>query len=189
MTLDMQAHLTRQIAWSRTCFGPGARLDGVIDHIRKELREVEESGGSTKEWVDVAILALDGLWRSIAFQSHAPYFGLPSDHVARSVIDALTEKQAHNELRDWPDWRTADPTKAIEHVRPTGHAPERKANPSGGDQKAEFEAVAKAADAMRRLPPIVDDDYPAKRHAYEGAIRGLVQALAANGRIPQEPRQ
>jgi len=24
-----------------------------------------------------------------------------------------------NELRDWPDWRTAAPGKAIEHVRGT----------------------------------------------------------------------
>ncbi|MGH6882853.1 MAG: dATP/dGTP pyrophosphohydrolase domain-containing protein [Hypericibacter sp.] len=32
-------------------------------------------------------------------------------------MDAVVAKQAVNEQRSWPDWRTADPDKAIEHVR------------------------------------------------------------------------
>jgi len=100
---DLVDHLHRQIKFSRATFGPGARLAGVCDHIRKELVEVEESGGSLAEWVDVIILAMDGAWRSGA--------------TAQQIVEALQAKQTKNEGRRWPDWRTADPGKAIEHVR------------------------------------------------------------------------
>lgn len=96
------AHLQRQIEWSRETFGPGDRTQGVLDHIRKELKEIEEDPESD-EWVDVIILALDGAWRS----------GWQPQH----IIDALIAKQRKNEQRVWPDWRTADPNKAIEHDR------------------------------------------------------------------------
>lgn len=100
---DLVIHLARQIAFSSNTFGPGARTSGVCDHIRKELLEVEESGGSLEEWVDVVILALDGAWRSGA--------------TPQQIADAIESKQTKNEGRKWPDWRTADPTKAIEHDR------------------------------------------------------------------------
>ncbi len=101
------AHLARQRAWSRTTFGPGDRLSGVIDHIGRELDEVADAAAegvdTLPEWVDVIILALDGAWRSGA-EPH-------------QIIEAIKSKQARNEARTWPDWRTADPTRAIEHVR------------------------------------------------------------------------
>jgi len=103
LQFDLVAHLGRQAAFSERTFGPGRRVAGVCDHIRKELIEVEESGGALAEWVDVIILGLDGAWRS----------GATPDQVAA----AIAEKQAKNEARRWPDWRTADPGKAIEHVR------------------------------------------------------------------------
>jgi hypothetical protein len=34
------------------------------------------------------------------------------------IAAALEAKQTRNEGRTWPDWRTADPDKAIEHVKP-----------------------------------------------------------------------
>lgn len=49
------------------------------------------------------ILAFDGALRS----GHSP----------RRIISALVAKQAKNESREWPDWRTAAPGKAIEHIR------------------------------------------------------------------------
>lgn len=100
-------YLTHQREWSEATFGPGRRTDGVTDHIRKELIEVVESDGSLSEWVDVIILAMDGAIRT----AHAD--GLPM----QAVLDAVAEKQSRNERRQWPDWRTADPNKAIEHVR------------------------------------------------------------------------
>jgi hypothetical protein len=100
---DFAAHLARQAAWSKKTFGPGARTAGVCDHIRKELLEVEADPLDLKEWVDVVILALDGAWRC---------GGTPEQ-----IIAGIVAKQTKNEGRNWPDWRTADPTKAIEHER------------------------------------------------------------------------
>lgn len=103
LQFDLVKHLRRQADFSARTFGPGARLEGVTDHIAKELHEVRDSGGALAEWVDVIILAFDGAWRSGA--------------TAEEIIAALEAKQAKNESRRWPDWRTADPAKAIEHVR------------------------------------------------------------------------
>ncbi len=112
--LDLKQHLIRQMAYSHATFGPGTRTAGVIDHIRKELVEVEESNGSSPEWVDVVILALDGLTRQLAFCN-----GKRADPstVADMVCSMILGKQSRNEAREWPDWRTADPDKAIEHKK------------------------------------------------------------------------
>lgn len=150
---DLIAHLTRQAAFSRATFGPGPRTEGVIDHVKKELREVEKcyeprtrtvitgsyiSPESMKrvestreepveidpkeqhedaalEWADVAILGLDGLTRAISAANPDWTFA----RVAAKAVEMIVAKQGKNELRDWPDWRTAAPGKAIEHVRGT----------------------------------------------------------------------
>lgn len=100
---DMAAHLQRQREWSERTFGPGARAAGIVDHIRKELLEIQADPGDLREWIDVAILALDGAWRSGA--------------TPRQIIAALVAKQVKNEGRIWPDWRTMSADKAIEHDR------------------------------------------------------------------------
>jgi hypothetical protein len=110
---DFEAHLTHQMVFSKATFGPGARTKGLIDHIRKELVEVEESGGSAKEWVDVVILAMDGLTREIWNNDK----GVNSHAVATLAVQMIVAKQAKNELRDWPDWRTMSQDVAIEHVK------------------------------------------------------------------------
>ena len=103
------AHLERQRAFSARAFGPGSRTAGVIDHIRKELLEIEADPTDLSEWVDVIILALDGAWRA--------------GHEPQQIIDAIVAKQARNEARTWPDWRTAEPDKAIEHDRSKDSVP------------------------------------------------------------------
>ncbi|MBH9024678.1 DUF550 domain-containing protein [Pseudomonas aeruginosa] len=100
---SFEQHLHRQREFSERTFGPGSRAAGVIDHIRKELREIEEAPGDLAEWIDVVILALDGAWRTGATPAQ--------------IIDALVAKQTKNEARTWPDWRTAPADKAIEHDR------------------------------------------------------------------------
>lgn len=97
------AHIDRQRTWSRETFGPHARTAGVLAHIRKELDEVAANPGDVTEWADVIILAIDGAWRA--------------GHEPRAIIDALIAKQAENEARTWPDWRTARQDQPIEHVR------------------------------------------------------------------------
>jgi hypothetical protein len=100
---DLVAHLIRQWSWSEKTFGPGPRTKGVIDHIRKELVEVEANPRDLSEWIDIMILAADGALRE-GFTPH-------------EIALALEAKQTKNEGRKWPDWRTAAPDKAIEHVR------------------------------------------------------------------------
>lgn len=100
---DFAAHLERQIYWSLRNFGPGTRLNGVLDHITKEVVEVRDSNGDLKEWTDLIILSLDGALRTGA--------------TPQQIIESIVAKQTKNENRVWPDWRTADPDKAIEHDR------------------------------------------------------------------------
>ena len=100
---DFVAHLRNQADWSAHTFGPSARTAGVLDHIRKELEEVEKHPDDLSEWIDLIILSCDGALRR----------GFSPEQIAQ----ALVAKQSKNEKRQWPDWRTADPNKAIEHVR------------------------------------------------------------------------
>ncbi len=104
--MDVKAHLLRQKQWSAETFGPHSRegrTAGVTDHLKKEIREIESKPGDLSEWIDIVILAIDGAFS----EGFTPL----------EVIRAWEAKQQENEDRTWPDWRTADPTKAIEHVR------------------------------------------------------------------------
>lgn len=102
-TFDFAAHLSRQREFSERTFGPGRRTAGVVQHIRKELTEIEAQPEDISEWIDVAILALDGAWR----HGYSP----------EQIIDALVAKQTKNEGRVWPDWRLMTEGQAIEHDR------------------------------------------------------------------------
>lgn len=115
MTFDLHAHLVRQMTFSGETFGPGERTNGVLDHISKEVGEVRTSGGAAEEWVDLVVLSLDGLTRRLRYHSGAAVDDL--DDVASASIELILEKQGRNESRTWPDWRNADPDKAIEHSR------------------------------------------------------------------------
>lgn len=100
---ELVEYFERQIDWSRETFGPSLRTKGVIDHIRKELKEIEQNPHDLSEWVDVVILAMDGFWR---------HGGNASD-----LLPALLAKQRKNMARTWPDWRTMSEDTAIEHDR------------------------------------------------------------------------
>lgn len=100
-------HLVHQRKWSDKTFGPGRRQAAVIDHITKELQEVLDSNGSLDEWVDVIILALDGATRA----------AVDDGGTVADVLHAVVDKQARNEARTWPDWRSQPSDKAIEHIR------------------------------------------------------------------------
>lgn len=90
--------------WSENTFGPGERTEGVLKHIEKEIDEVRKEPHSIEEWADIVILAMDGARRS----AHA-------DGVL--FENALLAKLGKNKNRKWPDWRTADKDKPIEHIR------------------------------------------------------------------------
>ena len=112
--MDLKQHLIRQMAFSHQAFGPGERTAGVIDHIKKELIEVEEANGESSEWVDVVILALDGLTRRLAYCNGDRR---DPEMVADTAINMIAGKQSRNEARTWPDWRQVPAGKAIEHIR------------------------------------------------------------------------
>lgn len=111
--MDLSAHLIRQMAFSHATFGPGDRMDAVVDHVRKELDEVLAANGDAAEWVGVVILALDGLTRRLAYAG-----GSRRDphEVADIACRMIVGKQSRNEARNWPDWRSVPHNKAIEHA-------------------------------------------------------------------------
>jgi hypothetical protein len=101
--MDLIRHLYRQRNWSQETFGPGARTNGILDHIKKEVNEVEQDPSDIKEWIDIVILAFDGAWRA--------------GYTPEQIAQALEVKQAINETRSWPDWRRFSQDQAIEHNR------------------------------------------------------------------------
>lgn len=116
MDVTFKDYLLRQMAFSRGTFGPGERFNGVLDHIEKEiaeLRELPNAHARPSEWVDIVILALDGLTRSILKRVE----GASHDYAATVAVATILQKLGANELRDWPDWRGQSPDKAIEHDR------------------------------------------------------------------------
>ncbi len=102
-TVITSSDIEVQKEWSTKTFGPGNRTGGVIEHIRKELREIKKDPTDVTEWVDVIILAFDGAWRA----------GFSPEQIIQSYHD----KMEINYKRSWPDWTTLSEDKAIEHVR------------------------------------------------------------------------
>lgn len=99
----LMAYLERQWEWSMSTFGPGLRTTGILNHIRKELGEVEKEPFDLMEWIDIVILALDGYWRH--------------GGSALRLLTLLQHKQDKNFGRNWPDWRERSEDQAIEHDR------------------------------------------------------------------------
>lgn len=100
---SLRQHLEAQREFSAEAFGPGPRVAGILDHITKEIEEVRQKPGDLEEWIDLVLLSFDGALRT----------GATSD----DICEALEAKLEKNMQREWPDWRTSDPTKAIEHKR------------------------------------------------------------------------
>ncbi len=169
--MDLKQHLLRQMAFSHATFGPGTRTKGVVDHIRKELVEVEEGGGDSAEWVDVVILALDGLTRQLAYCNGERQH---PETVAEIAAVMIAHKQARNEARDWPDWRTADQDKAIEHGR-TASEPAASMK-LDAVRNLERDARERAKDGMLRHAKTYS---PAQLLI---VIEGLAASLAADGK-------
>lgn len=104
-TYDLIAHCERQREWSVRTFGPPtqAKLEGLFKHIRREMAEITAKPDDPAEYADLLILAI-----------HAAFCGgLASEQIAAALRDKLSE----NEQRKWPDWRTADQSKPVEHIR------------------------------------------------------------------------
>jgi len=99
--ISLAAYLLHQREWSNRTFGPGRRTGGIVQHIEKELREIEAKPTDLSEWVDVIILALDGYWR---------HGGDP-----KNIMVDLQAKQIVNFGRRWPAPVAED--VVTEHIR------------------------------------------------------------------------
>lgn len=95
-------YLKRQREWSRRTFGFGPRTEGICKHIEKELAEIRKAPYSF-EWLDVVILALDGMWRTGASLT--------------DIQNALWEKQEENLRRSWPDPKELSQNEVSEHIK------------------------------------------------------------------------
>ncbi len=114
--MDLKQHIDRQKAFSLATFGPDERRAGVCDHIRKEIEneilpDHVDAEEAASEWVDLVILSLDGFWRAL----HEA--GCDWNQIASVMCGMIADKQATNEQRNWPDWRTVPDDQAIEHVK------------------------------------------------------------------------
>lgn len=117
--MNLIDYLYTQRAWSVQTFGPGDRTVGLIRHILSELHEIIDAPTNEDkfvEFIDVMILAFDGAMR----------LGATPEQVAA----ALQHKQRVNTLREWPDWRTAQPGQPIEHIREATPANSGESEPS-----------------------------------------------------------
>lgn len=105
-TDSFEDYLRRHLEWGHATFGTpadGRGPKGPLDHLKKEVKEITDDPYDLEEWIDAVILSIDGFLRA--------------GGKLTMVLPMLLKKQAKNAGRDWPDWTTADPDKAIEHVR------------------------------------------------------------------------
>ncbi len=165
------AYLQRQWAWSKETFGPALRTKGVVQHIRKELVEIESQPHDLAEWVDVIILAMDGFWR---------HGGHPE-----SLLTAMQAKQDKNFARTWPDWRTMGEDQAIEHDRTGEASAPARDGASAVVPGISIEAVRglnTLEEAMHEM--LVSDG---DREQIRSVVRGIVNAAFARDTAPAAP--
>jgi hypothetical protein len=98
---NLETFIKRQKEFSSKAFGEGKRTLGIIDHIKKELLEIQQKPLDVEEWCDVVILALDGAWRT----------GCSPEE----ICNVLRGKQNKNIQRKWPESTSED--VAIEHIK------------------------------------------------------------------------
>lgn len=101
--MDLIEHIVKQRKFSIKTFGYGMRTKGITNHIRKELKEIEDNPEDLEEWIDVVILALDGAWRV----GYSP----------EEIVKVLQQKLIKNKNRKWPDYKQFLEDQEIEHIR------------------------------------------------------------------------
>lgn len=113
--MNFSDYVAIQMKFSRDTFGPGERSTGVSRHIIKELDEIQNAEfkgqNRSEEWVDVAILAIDGMWRALEAEGKSPVL------IPEIISNMLIDKQKINMGREWPDYREVAEDEPIEHVK------------------------------------------------------------------------
>lgn len=89
----------RIVAWQRKQF-PNQTVQGQLNHLRHEVREVQKDPNDLTEWADVLILFLGSAGRNF--------------FVTQDLIAAAHAKMAINEKRQWP--AEADKDGVFHHI-------------------------------------------------------------------------
>jgi hypothetical protein len=97
-----QAIIARQHEWSQRTFGTHTDTEGNCKHIESEIAEARANPADVFEWVDIAMLAIDGALRN----GHSP----------KAICTAYREKVEINIIRKWGEKIDGQP---VEHVRLT----------------------------------------------------------------------
>lgn len=84
-----------------------------IARDRQMVRGQIEDVGDPSEWVDVVLLSMDALWRSL----RARYKELTDHEIACLAAEMIDAKLEKNRNRTWPDWRTLSEDVAICHTK------------------------------------------------------------------------
>jgi len=105
----------KTLKWQLKTFGGHFKWKGVLDHIEKEILEIRENPDDLEEWIDLMFLSFGGACDVV--KHHQPK-ATPEEVVA-VVYSAYKSKLRKNINRKWPDWRTVEPDKAIEHIKET----------------------------------------------------------------------
>ena len=92
--MNLVTYISAQKAWSTRVFGEGPRVEGICKHIEKELKEVRAEPTEVVEWIDIAILALDGAWRA--------------GYTPLQICAASIAKQDVNFNRKWESGKSQD---------------------------------------------------------------------------------
>ena len=91
--------------WADKVFGPRnpSCIPGILAHIEEEVEEVRKKPDDLEEWVDLMILSIDGA----TCAGYSP----------KEICEMLEYKLQKNMARQWPDWRTVEPGKPINHIK------------------------------------------------------------------------
>lgn len=89
--------------WNLKTFGPGNRTSGTIDHIKRELIEIEENPFDIYEWFDIIMLSINGAIRH--------------GHSSQDIINAFHKKFEINKNRKWKNFEDVPEGEAITHIK------------------------------------------------------------------------
>ncbi len=89
--MEFKDYVDRQKEWSLRTFGEGKRTEGIVQHIKHEIDEIQSARNDVdklEECIDIIILTMDMAWR-LGFSPMA-------------IEHTLEAKQYKNFTRQWP---------------------------------------------------------------------------------------
>ena len=110
---DFENWFCRRDEWSMATFGPSRGFEGALDHLKKEVTEIEKSPYDTEEWIDALFLVTDGLCRML----RAANPDLTGADAFEIMMEVANRKLDKNMRREWPSVSEQIRGKAVEHVR------------------------------------------------------------------------